>query len=217
MINEIKNKLEALGATITDFNIGNPVDDSLIERIEKEFAIQIPKEIKDFYKQHNGISIFWETNNQVAGWINIWSLERMFGGYHATADSELRSDALEEYFWPEGYYKGRELAFRKTLRMLEAHNGLLSSTAISFDKNGEVKVYYVNLDSVIELPFTFEEYCNFIEITLGVDEARYYLQEPDFYQNSIFNFLPDLKNSNLINVDELDFLKGRKPKVLFEK
>lgn len=217
MYNQIKNKLITAGATITSEELGKPADDLLIKRIEKEFEIQIPKEIKDFYKQHNGISIFWETRNQVAGWINIWSLERMFGGYHATAESEWRSDALEEHFWPEGYHEGRELAFRKSLRMLEDHNGLDSSTAISFDKNGEVKVYYVNFDSVIELPFTFVEYCNFIEITLGVDEARYYLQDPDFYQNSIFNFLPDLKNSNLINSDELNFMKGRKPKVLFER
>lgn len=217
MYSYIKDKLIAAGATITSEEVGKSVDDLLIENIEKKFMVQIPKEIRDFYKLHNGVSIFWETSNQVAGWIDIWSIERMFGGYHATDESELHSEALKNYFWEEGYHEGKDLALRKKLKMLEPHNGLDSSTAIAFGINGEVKLYYVKLDMVIELPLSFEEYIGFIKTTLGVDEGRFHLQDEDFYQISILNFLPDLERLNLINVAELNFLKDRKPKVLFEK
>jgi len=217
MLNEIKNKLEALGATITDFNLGNPVEDYLIEKIEKQFSIMLPQEVRNFYKLHNGLSIFWEIDNQAAGCIDFWSLERMFGGYNATPGSELRSNTLKDYFWEDGYHKGKDLAFRKELRMLEPHNGLDSSTAIHFSKNGEVKLYYVKMDAVIELPFSFEEYCNFVKITLGIDEGRYHLQNADFYSSSIFDFLPDVNKLSLSDINELDFLKDRKLEILFEK
>jgi hypothetical protein len=198
----LKDKLETANFTITEFNLGNAVEESTIELIESAIQFSLPSEIKQFYRAHNGLTFSW-TNPELpslSGWIDIWSLERMFGGYYGNNKNTYNEDGMYELLWFDDH-SGEELAFRKQLKMFEPHLGMSAATAIQIKSENDCKLFYSDIDLLIELPLGFNEYIQFLISTAGLNGLRYDLQNDEFYTN------PEALNTDLNSLPETIYAK----------
>ncbi|MBU3660918.1 MAG: hypothetical protein FGM14_13660 [Flavobacteriales bacterium] len=213
----LKDKLETANYTITEFNVENAVEESTIELIEHVIQYALPIEIKQFYRAHNGLTLSW-TNPDVpslSGWIDIWPLERMFGGYYGDNKNPYNEDGMYELLWFDGHSE-EELAFRKQLKMLEPHLGMSSATAIQVKSENDYKLFYSDVDLLIELPLGFSEYVQFLILTAGLNGLRYDLQNDEFYASpESVNFELNLLPKSLYCIDSLSFLKSKKINFIF--
>lgn len=180
----LNDKLQECGYTVTELIIGKPANRKTFDIIERSLNLTLPDDIKQFYRFHNGITLGWNnpSDNTISGWIDIWSIERMFGGYYGNEDAPFLEDGMYELLWFDNH-DNQELEFRKSLRIIEPHLGTTAATAIRFEAEYNYKLYYTDIDLLIGLPLSFNEYMEILIITSGLNGIRYDLQNDEFYNN----------------------------------
>jgi len=170
-------------------DIADPVSPDVISRVEELMNVYLSDEIKDFYLSSNGFTIEWQidasnSEPEMYGWINIWTLETMIAGENG--DLDINEDSLKLVFEEMlilDHHEDEERAELEKHRILESHWGTASYTTVRFEQQEGISLYFVDNYQQYRLPLNFSAYIEFTAESLGLDGCRSGLKHKDFFKN----------------------------------
>lgn len=173
----INSKIEVLkktdGIEIFDFKINKGISEKKIAKIEQYLGYQIPPIMKSFYAIVNGFNLQWnyeKDNIQLYGFIDLWKLERVFGGWDGSISKSKISNPFEDILWND-YMEEKNIKEIRQHKLIESIEGEGSFVTCKIS-NGEVKLYYLEDEKLKKIHADFQQYLLIIIESFGVEDIR---------------------------------------------